>query len=285
MIIVTLLAGGGLGNQLFQYALARRLADANHSRVGLDLSELRNRNLSPDFVYRDYDLDLFNLRAWVLTDDEVRRCAQHGSYQQVGEQTPHRFDPTVLARHGRIWLRGNWEVPRYFEAIAPALRTDLTLRDPLPPAVQALARQLATTNSVCVNVRRQGFVDHPVLSVKHGFVGLDYYHRALATLTARSGQPDGIYVISDDPRWCYGHLDLGPRMTILEHTPWAGPRFSHYLMLMASCRHFIIPNSTFAWWAAWLGVHPAKQVIAPQQWFKQPPRATPDLCPPGWVRV
>jgi hypothetical protein len=63
----------------------------------------------------------------------------------------------------------------------------------------------------------------------------------------------------------------------------AGPKFSQYLHLMTHARNFVIPNSTFAWWAAWLSRSAEKAVVAPRRWFHDPTLDSTDLCPPDWT--
>ena len=297
---------GGMGNQMFQYALARRLAAERGTEVGLDLTTLLDRTPHPDFVFRDYDLDLFKVRARVLAEGELRDVVgvPRGRLQNRREVTPHLnrwrrfwsrdayllvkergfgFDPEVLALEGNLYLDGYWQSPRYFAPIASALAADFALQAPLPARVQELADRIGAVNSLCINVRRADFVALAAAARLHGACDRDYFERALAAIVPRIGAPE-IFVTSDDVPWCRENLRFGHPTTFLDHD-WAGPRFSHYLALMVRCRHFIIPNSTFAWWAAWLSTSPGKVVVAPQVWFRGLPAEGADLLPAEWLRV
>ncbi|MEM6699098.1 MAG: alpha-1,2-fucosyltransferase, partial [Bacteroidota bacterium] len=93
------------------------------------------------------------------------------------------------------------------------------------------------------------------------------------------------YVFSDDMEWCEQHINIeGHQVTYVQHS-MKGKKFGNYLQLMKNCKHFIIPNSSFAWWATWLNENPQKIVIAPKMWFTDPKYDTTDLVPSDWVRM
>jgi len=297
---------GGMGNQLFQYALARRLASERATEVGLDLTFLLDRTPRRDFVFRDYDLDLFRVRAKVLGAQQVhnlvhaprsrllnrspiipalnlwRRGGNSGVYLLARERF-FSFDRRILESPSNTFLDGYWQSPRYFAPITAELKADLALRDPPPARIRGMAERIASLNSVCLNVRRTDYVANKAAASFHGVCDPAYYERALAALVPCIGAPE-IFVTSDDVPWCRENLHLPYPTHFLDHD-WAGPRFSHYLELMRACRHFVIPNSTFSCWAAWLGEFPGKVVVGPVRWFSDPSIETRDLFPPGWIRV
>ena len=80
---------------------------------------------------------------------------------------------------------------------------------------------------------------------------MDFYTTAISLL---SQQHDNLhfYIFSDEIEWCKENINWDLPITFVDHSV-KGPKFSNYFQLMISCNHFIIPNSTFAWWAAWLG--------------------------------
>jgi hypothetical protein len=107
--------------------------------------------------------------------------------------------------------------------------------------------------------------------------------RALAELRTR-GAAGRVMVFSDDVPWCRENFSDASVFTVVDHTH-KGERFSTYLWLMTLCRHFVIPNSSFAWWAAWLCENKAKLIARPAQWAISPEAVDQDICPPVWIRI
>jgi hypothetical protein len=98
----------------------------------------------------------------------------------------------------------------------------------------------------------------------HGVLGLDYVNKSKEIIESKIKNPH-YFIFSDDVDWCIENLS-SENSTIVSHE-YKGEKFSHYLQLMSSCKNFIIPNSTFAWWAAFLSESNGKIVISPQKWF------------------
>src|SRR5438067_1120058 len=82
--------------------------------------------------------------------------------------------------------------------------------------------------------------------------------------SARIGAAARFFVFSDDLEWCRNELRWLPDHPVFVDHAFAGPKFSHYLHLMSMASHFVIPNSTFGWWAAWLSANAEKTVVAPK---------------------
>ena len=121
--------------------------------------------------------------------------------------------------------------------------------------------------SVALHVRRGDLVDDPYYSKSVGTLGLSYYETALERL--RSRLPDArVYVFSDDPTWCARHLPKVLPTEIVSGQVTLSP--VEDFVAMKACRHFVIANSTFSWWTAWLGTHPDKQIISPTAFSGNP---------------
>jgi hypothetical protein len=189
-----------------------------------------------------------------------------------------------------VVFNGFWQCESYFPDVAHLLREEFTLKSPLPPGGPNLTA-LQRPNSVCLHVRLGDYL-RPEGSFL-GFAGLDYYRQAIAEMIQRV--PDAhFFVFSDDLGWCMETLQIDHSHSFINYDP--GPtKAALALSVMSHCSHFVISNSTFSWWAAWLGKAADKIVIAPKGWFANE-RGAPgssqfgslsskDLVPPEWLRV
>jgi len=300
MIIVRLT--GGLGNQMFQYALGRHLALKNDVELMVDTTYFENVPKNQrHFVKREYDLDILNIRAKVLNPkdadflpcfsgklmDKIKdRIKGHfnlyeklNGYKVLSEKALFNFDEGALCSGGNFYLIGYWQNERYFKAIEKQIRDDFTFKNTFDEKVRHLAGEIAGSNSLCLNIRRGDFVDNPT----HGFTGMDYIHEAVNLIRGRVGISK-VYVFSDEIDWCEKNLHLDLPCFFVPHD-LAGRKFSSYLYLMSQCHHFVIPNSTFGWWAAWLSGHSSKMVVAPKQWLSVPGLDASGIMPEGWIAI
>ena len=283
MIIVRLM--GGLGNQLFQYAIARRLASETGQPFKLDITEYETDAL------RAFALRPFNVRQDIATLEEIDRLRpraggflQNLRYSQtwIRERLPYAFDPRVVQARGDVYLEGYWANEDYFKSIDSVIRQEFTVKTEPDAANAAAARVMASVASVCVHVRRGDYATDPHTSAFHGLAPLDYYREAAARISATVRDPH-FFVFSDDPDWVEQNLRFEHEMTYVTHN--GADRDYEDLRLMALCRHHIIANSSFSWWGAWLGQSPGQQVFAPARWLNQPEIDTTHATPARWIRL
>lgn len=282
--MITVRLKGGLGNQLFQYAFGRALSLKHGVPLRFNIEAYEDTTKRPfrkDFPIRTYDLDLFAIDAAVATRSEIpwlyrmygkgtlalivdavrRRILKYVFRQKAQELYFSHYDPTYLSLSPNVYLDGFYQSPKYFSHIEGVIRKELVLKHPLPAHVQTLADEIRSTNSLCVFYRRTDFIGN----AGYEYVNDEYYTKAIAHMEA-STTIEKVYVFSDDIEWCKEHVTFEHPTTFVDNT-YAGERYTGKLMLMAACKHFIIPNSTFAWWGAWLSHNPTKIVVAPQYWF------------------
>jgi hypothetical protein len=310
LIIVRL--KGGQGNQMFEYAIARALAVRNHDKVQLDLTFLLDRTpgLTSIFGYvvRDYDIDVFKLHDERFT--ALSRVALRfpvpilwGGLSQVitllkswlGRQALLREMPNIAPAEmlnsapvsGDIYLDGYWQSGDYFESIAPEIRHEFALRNALSSEAETLAREISAGESVCVNVRRGDFVSLERSVKRHGFIGKEYYERGMELIKEKVGAEVSkkihIYIFSDEIDWCRENIKFPGTPTTYVGYEYKGQKFEVYLRLMSLCKYFLIPNSTFGWWAAWLSDYRGKVVVAPRQWYANAEKD--NIVPQSWSRI
>ncbi len=292
MIVVELM--GGMGNQMFQYAFGRHLAYKLNADLVLDKHFLLDRTPKKNehFVFRNYDLELFNIDVSFLSSDMSKKynslqdrftkkinqfISRFGTLKVIDQKT-FAFESELLSLKDNCYLKGYWQTEKYFKDIEDVIRRDFTFKLPISANCLPILDRIQKTESVCLNVRRGDFVTNPV----HGALDVSYYRETEQILLEKRTQLT-FFVFSDDIDWCREHIELQSPTVFVGHE-YAGPKFKDYLNLMINCKHFIIPNSSFAWWAAWLCNNPNKVVIAPQKWFNESEWDSSDVIPENWLK-
>jgi hypothetical protein len=298
MVIVRLM--GGLGNQMFQYAAGRRLSLVRGADLKMDLAFLLDRSPRGNLTLRDYSLAIFNVKESFTSPGET--APYTGYHPNVFKHIIFKASKTIRAKHrpyllephfhfhaglldvpGDAYLEGFWQSEKYFQDVADVIRRDFSFKTPLLRSGSEIASEIQASDSVCLHVRRGDFINNLVAAKVHGFIGMDYIRRAIGVVTAKIRRPH-FFVFSDDIAWCREKIRLDYPTTFVGRDD-GGREFGDDFRLMTLCRHFIISNSTFGWWAAWLGEHPGKIVVAPRRWFASSPHSTRDLFPASWIIV
>jgi hypothetical protein len=272
---------GGMGNQMFQYAFARNLSLKYNIPLKLDLSFLKNRNMGDNFTYRDYDLDIFNVYEDFDISNVINIFRVNEPHYQYSKSLIDSIDITLANSNNTILINGYWQTPKYFMDFESKIREDFEFINKIENAdfnILDIYNKICSENSIMLNVRRTDYLN----TNYHGVIGMDYINRSVEYINSKVDNPH-YFIFSDDIDWCKDNIKLD-NMTIVDHS-YKGDRFSYYLQLMKSCKHFIIPNSSFAWWAAWLNNNANKIVISPKKWFTDPNINTNDLIPDSWIRI
>ena len=268
---------GGLGNQMFQYAYGRYLANKHQTELRLDTSSY-NSGPAHGFL-----LDQFSIEANTLTSEQSqlipRKYQSHGARQsRIGalrskllsrsltrcKEKSFGFDRRYLDAPDRSYLVGYWQSEQFF----PGIRSEL-LREFTPRSVSAKSRELAeeieATESIALHVRRGDYLTNSDAAKLYANLSIDYYKRCFADW--RTGvQAPHVYVFSNDLDWCRAELKLDVATYFVDHNSGQTAHEDLWLMSRASC--CVIANSTFSWWAAWLNDRPGKVVYAPDEWFR-----------------
>jgi len=285
--MVTVAIFGGLGNQMFQYAMGRAMALRNGCRLQLD-----TRHYDQKGAFR-YGLGDFNIKAVIGTSRTLPPTKQRrlkylawrhfsSRHRLIREQGLSFNEPVTLAT-GSMYLKGYWQSERYFSEFADAIREELTVSDPASGENLEMLRRIESEPCISVHVRRGDYVTNPKANAFHGTCSIAYYQQAVKQVHQKVGDRLPVYLFSDDLEWATENLTFDCRVIPVGINPATAARED--LRLMSSCTHNVIANSSFSWWAAWLNRSPDKMVIAPPHWFAKGRDENRDIIPGGWSRM
>lgn len=300
MVVVRL--KGGVGNQLFMYAAARRLSLKNNVPLRLDVSS----GFHHDYYQRNYRLNHFNIKAEIASSYQsfngisgrvrrqilrmISRCYKFEQRLYLDEES-WEFDPRLfnLRVNGIIYLEGYWAREKYFKDIEGMIRDELQIVTKHDAENLALAAKIQSTNSVCIHVRRlrglpgktdaQSDPSNPALPA-------DYYKKGIEIIASKIAEPV-FYCFGDYPQWVAENVKIDYPIVIINHNK--DEKDYEDLWLMSLCKHLIISNSTFSWWGAWLSNYNDKIVIVPEanSYYNLPGIHifNRDAIPSGWLAI
>jgi len=288
---VRVCVSGGLGNQLFQYAYALASAERSAAKIVVDTRFCSLPPAGSGYAHGTCAMGFFPISATIEAHgghsllQRLRTRLKDGG-QRVVIDHGIVFDPKLHAvRAPRVLVKGLLQSYRYFEAAHARVQRELAttaLLNGLPADVRALA---SSPTTCAVHIRRGDYLAH---SAMHLPTIWNYYVSAMALARAENPQVH-FAVFSDDPDWCqaqFAALDAGKSShgyTIVAHA-YPGLNALAEFALLSSAPTMIIANSTFSWWAAWLGATP-KRVFAPQRWISGDNPFIDDLIPPTWQKI
>jgi hypothetical protein len=253
MIIVKLM--GGLGNQLFQWALSKSLSLKYDTTVYLDISKI---HLFKD--KRVFELYKFpNIKYDIINQSDINKI----KYISIVDDFNYRdFN---LDKKENYFIDGYWQGEYYFKEIKNEIINDL---EPTKEKRETLKSFINSENAISVHVRRTDY-----LSTMHDIIDINYYKKAVDII----GEYDKMFVFSDDIPWCKDNFNF-KNMVFVENNDNVDD-----MWLMSMCRDNIIANSSFSWWGSLLNKNKNKKVIAPLKWTTCPGIQV-DLCK-DWIRI
>ena len=281
-MIITKLKGG-LGNQLFQYALGRAVALHHKLPLKLDLTVFENYKL-----HNGYRLDQFAIQAGIATENEIinlkggnnvlfsalRKAGLFKRKSYFKEKRSSYFDARVF-KNKFVYLDGYWQNELYFSNIREVLLLELSPINSMNDLVCDYLEPIKKSNSVSLHVRRGDYLNLKNINV----LDVDYYMKASEYIRKNIEKPT-FFIFSDDLDWCKKSLGFLDGCIYVDRTQTE----IDDLKLMSFCRHNIIANSSFSWWGAWLNQNPKKTVIAPKDWMINDPGSS-NVILSDWVKL
>ena len=273
---------GGLGNQLFQYAVGRAVALHHNAPLKFDLTIFETYKL-----HNGYRLDQFAIQADIATNNEIinlkggnnvlfsalRKAGLVKRKSYFKEKGSSYFDASVF-KNNFVYLDGYWQNELYFSDIRELLLRELSPNNSMNDLSFAYLDSIKKSNSVSLHVRRGDYLNLKNINV----LDVDYYMKAAEYIRKNVERPT-FYIFSDDLEWCKSSLTFLGNCIFVERTQTE----IDDLKLMSFCQHNIIANSSFSWWGAWLNQNPNKTVIAPKGWLLNDPGSS-NVILSDWVK-
>lgn len=280
---------GGLGNQMFQYAIARSLS------IKLDCPLKLDTSWFIDQLDRKYALDEFSFSCEIVLETEKPPSKIKNKLDRIRGRflKPKKMGvPLFLEKKFQVnddffnikepvYLQGYWQSELYFKEIESQIRKDFCLENQLTEDRQKIATEIQAENSISVHVRRGDYITNPSANKHHGTCPADWYHSMMQKMAEQKKAPV-FFIFSDDPEWAKSNLPNHWPCHFIQ--PSSDGKDQQDMALMSACNHHIIANSSFSWWGAWLNPNEDKTVFAPKKWFANKSLNVEDLIPSGWER-
>ncbi len=285
---------GGLGNQMFQYAMGRALA------VKYDVPLLLDDSAFASDTLRKFELTQMAISANLANIYDLKQlgisrrnfsklsCMANrlGLYRNkyIIKEKGFEYDKNILNVAPPVYLDGYWQSERYFSDIAELIRAEFLYISALNSqnTLKLQDIKLAGDQSVSLHVRRGDYITNPTSSIVHGVCSLEYYSLAVRYIRKRVPAPH-FFIFSDDHEWVRKNLKIDDAVTYVDINSADYGLLD--LNLMKQCRHHVIANSSFSWWGAWLNNSNDKVVVAPYRWFAKGHYSTRDLLPSTWIQL
>lgn len=296
---------GRLGNQLFQYAFVRNIQNINPKHeVVYHFNDVYSQGTVEDGwenslkYFKTIDVNeaetscslswvqkvILHLYWWKYPHNESIDIKN--TYQMKWVKILSHFGLFYLdlgfypfkTESRNIIISGNFECEKYFSSIKPSLLEEISPLQPPLPHNRELLSKIKDSQSVCISVRRGDFVDNPNFSALHNICTKAYFLNAIKKVTDLVQNPV-FFIFSDDIEWAKSNIPIDYPCYFERGTDPVWEK----LRLMYSCRHFIISNSTFSWWAQYLSRNEDKIVIAPKRWYNNPFKSA--LYDDKWILI
>ena len=275
MIIVRVM--GGTGNQMFQYALARKLKEMN-KYVVLDISAYKTWEFRYDFCLNrifDINKDIY------ITEDPNEFIIKNCRNIKIIDCENQPYYNADILNYDNVYLNGYWMSEKYFKDIEKILRKEFIFKNTLDKEKSELVNELKNTNSVGIHVRRGGYLQGNAANIFTGITTKKYYDNSLKYIKEKVSNPQ-FYVFTDDREWAketFKNTSVKVIDVAIDKTNYTN------IQIMSSCKHNILANSTASWWAAWLNNNKNKIIITPDIWLNQKEANMDDIVPHDWIRI
>lgn len=295
----------GMGNQMFQYAYARALQKiTNDNSIQFNMCTAKRMKDGRTYALGHCVLNdcvsipnKLTQNFWdviwkVRLKTSKKKLSSLSTEQQYLQQAESGLYTTdVIFKYFGIpnskakikYTNGWWQSPKYLTLVEEDIRRELKIKTQASSENQKMLEKiLKTPNSVCLHVRRGDYLSS-AFAKELDICSKDYYDRAIQLMREKVDKPHFfVFTTShEDVEW------------IKENWKYEGADFTYVdlnnpdyeeLRLMYSCQNFILANSTFSWWGAYLSDHKSKVVLCPDRWNNRETDYEDVYCD-DWIRI
>ncbi len=264
MIIIEM--SGGLGNQMFQYALYTKMKKLG-KEVKLDLTSFKSKQSQ-----RKFELDIFNADYDIAGEKDIRKYKKTGIQSRLFhtrrnenvyiENLDEGYQPIIFSFDDK-YLQGYWQCEKYFADVRDILLEKFVFPISNGHKFNQILSQIKETESVSIHIRRGDYLNAQNIKVYGNICTIDYYNNAISYV--KKEVKDAVFFLfTNEVEWVKNHI-YEEGMIIVDCN--IGKQDYLDMFLMSQCKHNIIANSSFSWWGAWLNENADKKIISPARWF------------------
>lgn len=285
---------GRCGNQMFTYAISRKLEKFYGSGMTFNFYLVNEEN-KLDKTWKN-DLVFFNVNSYCIDSNKKQLVMVYGSkiqkivfglytlvcripykkrpsfYKRQEKMQPvlnyfgiydmiHGYSPLGKTRQKNQFICGTYEDERFFLDIKEDLRKEFTTKKNIRSDNIELYNLIMNSESVCVSFRRGDFLNKDNKNIRD-ICGIEYYYKAIKKMKEIHSDAK-FFFFSDEIEWVRENCDFD----IEAYYESGEDDIGEKMRLMSACKHFIMSNSTFCWWAQFLSINKDKTVISPDHWF------------------
>ena len=299
---------GRLGNQMFQYAMIREIQEKNGNtdKIYLNFSKyIKSKNFEDELKYfkvKEYEevekIQLSLIQKFLILYYKIRKRIIRFVDPKNYYKKRHILEDKIkdnLIKKGIYWMEdgylkttktktknkiviGHFESSKNFNDIKNKLIKEFEPKSPCLDKNKKIYKLINSTNSVCITVRRGDFVTNKKFSERFNVCDLNYFLKSIEIMKEKINNPT-FFIFSDDIEWCKQNIKMDSNV----YYEGGNDPVWEKLRLMYSCKHFIISNSTFSWWAQYLSRNNKKVVIAPKKWQKY--GYNDDIYEENWILI
>ena len=263
---------GGLGNQMFQYAVYRYMKTIDNETF-LDINDFKEYDLHNGFEIEK----VFNIKINQAKYNDIKKLKVFKRQyfkkllRKINKRLiahkiikPYEFDQKIFEMNN-VYIEGYFQNIKYIKLIEKQLRKDFHINlNILDEYNKKMINEIILNkNTVSIHVRRGDYIENKkAFEIYGGICEKEYYQEAIKIIEKKVVNPK-FYVFSNDITWVKENLNLSNCI----YVDWNKGIDSYKdLILMSKCENNIIANSTFSWWGAWLNDNKQKIVIMPRKW-------------------